>query len=342
MRRHIPETRFSLYGAENLKYSEVTSAEELTQMEDFFRNLKVRDVTPSQMAFLPNEIVAIDDLPVAKEGYNSQKIIHATWDSKTKGQQEMYFLEVTRKRDGSSYRSWLNLSYLIISKDQQYPDDLRRIMCQHFSSTIARIDFLRGLSLLANEKQEDLSSGKLTLRDLTVSAVGGFPFGKEKTWSMEDFQPFQQFSDAISLLEQSGGLNKEIDLSVRDNRRWGYLQRIVAMIRLINSIDSRFDEYYTLTLKRNVIWKDSRICIDYIPERSEIAINVGQTLSNCLFEDMRLRDINGILLDTFKQQRDVFKNHYPASLFSYYDRKLKDLARAKDFDFVQCYIINQA
>lgn len=195
---------------------------------------------------------------------------------------------------------------------------------------------------MAIEKQEDLSSGKLTLRELTVSVVGGFPFRKEETWSIEDFQPFQQFSDAISFLEQSGGLNKEIDLSVRDNRRWGYLQRIVAMIRLINSIDSRFDEYYTLTLKRNVIWKDSRICIDYIPERSEIAINVGQTLSNCLFEDMRLRDIIGILLDTFRQQREVFKNQYPAVLFSYYDRKLKDLARAKDFDFVQRYIINQA
>ena len=179
---------------------------------------------------------------------------------------------------------------------------------------------------------------KVKSSEFTLSFVDTHLFEKDIQWSIDDFLPFTHFSDSISFLDYAGGLNKEIELSVRENRRYAFLLSIMATIRLIKSIDTKFDNYYTLSLKRNVIWKDARIRVDYSPESSHIEIEVGQSLSCYLFDDLRLRDVINLLWECFQKQHEFFEKMYPQMLLNFYDSRMKELAKNQQTDITLRYI----
>lgn len=159
MRRYKPEPtplyyKLFIRGARNLTCELVSSDDDFTRLEDYFRIMQNQRVSspPRQYGFIPGEILSIDNLPVLPiSGQNSLRILHASWENEAYGSQESYFLEVVRNKNGESSRSWLNLYHLIEKKDNQYPDDIRRLLCTHFSSMLARIEFLKGCSLEVNE-----------------------------------------------------------------------------------------------------------------------------------------------------------------------------------------------
>lgn len=326
---------------------ELSSLDHFTHIDDNISRLPLNYRLRNGYGFAQNERVVFSDYPILpREGYLSQKIISIPAFEGAQNDQRTYFIAVTREREGARTDSWLNLSYLIISgEDQLYPDDFRRLMCSFFPSFICRLDFLRGASLLSTDKTKEMTISRYPHTDSVTRQVVEVDLETkanlahyQKTMSPSIVEPFTSFTDALSFCSSRLVFERELKLSPNENKKFGYLITLIGLIKLLKGINIGFDRYYSLKLSRNPVWNDQRICVRYDQTKSLIEIEIGQYLSDYLFESIGLPDIISMLERSFIEQREIIRNQVPQIIYNYYDEKLKDLAKMKSYDECQGYL----
>lgn len=320
---------------------ELSSLEHFTQIDNSISKLPLSIRLRNGYGFALNERIVFNDYPVLpREGHCSQRIISIPAFEGAQNDQRAYFVAVSREREGARTDSWLNLSYLIISGDDQlYPDDFRRLMCSFFPSFICRLDFLRGKSLLTTDKTKEMIIRRYPHTDLNTRQVVEVDLEaktnlvlSQKPMFPNMAEPFASFSDALSFCSSRQIFGRELKLSPNENKKFGYLITLLGIIKLIKGVNTDFDRYYSLKLSRNPVWNDQRICVRYDQTKSLIEIEIGQYLSDFLFESMGISDIISMLEHSFIGQREVLRSQVPQIIYDYYDEKLKDLAKMKLYD----------
>lgn len=326
---------------------ELSSLDQFKQIDDSLARLPLNYRLRNGYGFAQNERVVFSDYPILpREGYLSQRIISIPAFEGAQNDQRAYFVAVTREREGAGTDSWLNLSYLILcGENQLYPDDFRRLMCAFFPSFICRLDFLRGASLLSTDKTKEMTISRYPHTDSVTKQVVEVDLEAkaklahyQKPMLPSIVEPFTSFTDALSFCNSRQIFGRELKLSPNENKKVGYLITLIGLIKLVKGISIDFDKYYSLKLSRNPVWNDQRICVRYDQTKSLIEIEIGQYLSDYLFESMGLPDIISMLEHSFIGQRELLLNQVPQIIYSYYDEKLKDLAKMKTYDECQGYL----